>query len=156
MPDGTIQTTGTGQGASDQKLDLRQVLSDLISSAVNLRVATIVGDVTVSGAIQDMTVTVPTVAKSIVTNIDLVRGDITTVVSPDLLDAAHQSLVERHYAAVDAAQKNVKDNVAAFFSLIGNLRDSLLPAPTARAPKTIQVQEPAQPQSQPQLQAQVG
>lgn len=137
--------TGGAGGGKDEGLNLRQTLSEMVTSAVNLRVTTVVGDVVMAGRIEDMTVSAPTgPAKALITNIDLLRGDVTTVVSPDLLGDAYKDLVTRHYAAVDSAQKNVKDNIAAFADMLGGVRNALLPGAKPRDDKGIAV-SPGQP-----------
>ncbi|WP_029010172.1 hypothetical protein [Azospirillum halopraeferens] len=132
-------TQQTAVPAAPAKLSPVQMLSDLLTSAVNLRVATIIGDVTMTGRIEDMQVTVPATATTIITNTNLVAGDVTTVVSRELLNDTYKDLVERHYAAVTAANQSVRDTVGALLGLIGSLKGNELPAPSARAEKPITV-----------------
>ena len=74
---------------------------------------------------------------SLVTDINLVAGDITTVMSEKLLGADHTELRAAHQAAVTQAQQIVARNADILVSIakeIGNQLDRL-PAPSSADPE---------------------
>jgi hypothetical protein len=110
-----------------------QALSDTISRAVNLRVVTVIGDAQVQGALENLQITAPNATgTSLVTDIDLVQGDITTVVSQPLLGPDYADLRNMHQAAVAQAQAIVKSNVDIMVSIVKEIGDQLhqLPPPS--------------------------
>ena len=111
-----------------------QALSDTIQRAVNLRIVTVVGDAQVQGVLQNLQVTAPSAdSGSLITDINLVAGDITTVLSEKLLGADHAELRAAHQATVAQAQQIVARNVEILVSIakeIGN-QLNLLPAPSS-------------------------
>jgi hypothetical protein len=113
--------------------DFWQTLSDTIHRAVNLRVVTLVGDAAVQGTLERLEVGAPaTSAGSLVTDINLVGGDITHIVSDKLLGAEHAELRNAHEAAVKQAQDIVERNVNILVSIAKEIGGQLhaLPAPT--------------------------
>ena len=92
--------------------DFWQTLSDTIHRAVNLRIITVVGDATVKGTVERLEVDVPPAAAgSLVTDINLVGGDITRIMSDKLMGADYADLRNAHEAAVKQAQEIVERNV---------------------------------------------
>jgi hypothetical protein len=114
-----------------------QALSDTIHRAVNLRIVTVVGDAQVVGALETLQVSAPAATSgSLVTDINLVAGDITTVMSERLLGADHAELRAAHQAAVTQAQQIVARNAEILVSIakeIGHQLDQL-PAPSSPSP----------------------
>jgi hypothetical protein len=89
-------------------------------SAANLQVVTAVGTPELSGRLDAPDVTLPAQPEHcIVTNINLVAGDVAMVVSPGFLkgDPALDAVRADHAAMVTAAQASVTKNVAALVSL---------------------------------------
>jgi hypothetical protein len=113
--------------------DFWQTLSDTIHRAVNLRIVTLVGDAAVHGTLERLEVGAPpTSAGSLVTDINLVGGDITRIVSDKLLGIEHADLRIAHEAAVKQAQDIVARNVSILVSIAKEIGGQLgaLPAPT--------------------------
>ena len=113
--------------------DFWQTLSDTIHRAVNLRIVTVVGDATVKGTLERMEVDVPSSsAWSLVTDINLVGGDITRIVSDKLLGNEYADLRNAHEAAVKQSQEIVERNVGILISVAKELGEQLgaLPAPS--------------------------
>ena len=114
-----------------------QALSDTIHRAVNLRIVTLVGDAKVEGTLEALQVSAPAVASgTLVTDINLVAGDITNIVSEKLLGADHAELRAGHQAAVTQAQQIIARNAEILISIakeIGNQLNSL-PPPSSPGP----------------------
>jgi hypothetical protein len=113
--------------------DFWQTLSDTIHRAVNLRVVTVVGEATVKGTVERLQVDVPPAAAgSLVTDINLVGGDITRIMSDKLMGADYADLRNAHEAAVKQAQEIVERNVNILISVAKELGEQLnvLPAPS--------------------------
>jgi hypothetical protein len=113
--------------------DFWQTLSDTIHRAVNLRIVTVVGDATVKGTVERLEVDVPPAAAgSLVTDINLVGGDITRIISDKLMGADYADLRNAHEAAVKQAQEIVERNVGILISVAKELGEQLnvLPAPS--------------------------
>jgi hypothetical protein len=113
--------------------DFWQTLSDTIHRAVNLRVITMVGDATVKGTVERLEVDMPPAAAgSLVTDINLVGGDITRIMSDKLMGADYADLRSAHEAAVKQAQEIVERNVGILISVAKELGEQLnvLPAPS--------------------------
>jgi hypothetical protein len=114
--------------------DVWQALSDTINRAVNLRIVTLVGDATVTGTLERLEVGAPsTSGGSLVTDINLVGGDITRISSDKLLGAEYADLRASHQDSVKQAQDIVERNVKILTSIIKELGDQLhqLPQPSA-------------------------
>ncbi len=113
--------------------DFWQTLSDTIHRAVNLRIVTVVGEATVKGTVERLEVDVPPVAAgSLVTDINLIGGDITRIMSDKLMGADYADLRNAHEAAVKQAQEIVERNVSILISVAKELGEQLnvLPAPS--------------------------
>ena len=114
-----------------------QALSDTIHRAVNLRIVTLVGDAQVQGTLEALQVSAPAQsAGTLVTDINLVAGDITNIVSEKLLGTDHAELRAGHQAAVTQAQQIIARNAEILISIakeIGNQLGSL-PAPSSPGP----------------------
>ena len=114
-----------------------QALSDTIHRAVNLRVITIVGDAQVQGTLESLQVTAPAASSgTLVTDINIVGGDITTIISEKFLGADHADLRAAHQSAVTQAQDIVARNIAVLVSVAKEIGNQLgmLPAPSSQAP----------------------
>ena len=112
--------------------DFWQTLSDTIHRTVNLRIVTLVGDAAVTGSLERLVVNAPaTASASLVTDINLVGGDITSIVSDKLLGADSAGLRAAHDATVKQAQDIVERNVKILISIAKEISDQLgsLPAP---------------------------
>lgn len=130
-----------------------QALSDTIHRAVNLRVITLVGDAQVQGTLESLQVTAPAAdSGTLVTDINLVGGDITTIISEKFLGADHADLRAAHQASVTQAQDIVARNIGVLVSVVKEIGNQLgaLPAPSLQAPVRATAPEagsaPAQPQ----------
>ena len=85
--------------------DFWQTLSNTIHRAINLRVTTMIGDVVVKGPLDHLEVDAPTTPSScLVTDINLVGGDITRVISEKLLGAEYADLRSAHRTQCEQAQ----------------------------------------------------
>jgi hypothetical protein len=109
-----------------ETLNLRQTLGRAVRSAINLRVITVVGDVTLTGTIESPTVTAPTSGPAVVTNINLLGGDIITAISPQIangdlaeLKAFHDGVVAKAEEMVERNVRLLKDLISAGFETIG-------------------------------------
>jgi hypothetical protein len=114
-----------------------QALSDTIHRCVNLRIITLVGDAQVEGTLETLRVSAPTaVSGALVTDINIVAGDITTIISERLLGADHADLRAAHQATVAQAQEIVARNVAILVSIAKEIGNQLgaLPAPSSPGP----------------------
>ncbi len=114
-----------------------QALSDTIHRAVNLRVITLVGDAQIQGTLESLQVTAPAAnSGTLVTDINIVGGDVTTIISERFLGADHAELRAAHQAAVTQAQEIVARNISVLVSVAKEIGDLLgaLPAPSSPAP----------------------
>ena len=110
--------------------DLWQALSDTINRAVNLRIVTLVGDAVVTGTLEKLAVGAPgTSGGALVTDINLVGGDITRIASEKLLGAEYADLRAGHQDSVKQAQDIVERNVKMLISIIKELGDQLQKLP---------------------------
>jgi hypothetical protein len=120
--------------------NLWQALSDTIHRTVNLRIVTVVGDAVVQGTLEQMQVGAPTAnSGTLVTDINLVGGDITRIVSEKLLGPDYADLRAAHQDAVKQAQDIVARNANILVSIVKELGSQIdaLPPPSAgpnRAP----------------------
>jgi hypothetical protein len=113
--------------------DFWQTLSNTIHRAINLRVTTMIGDVVVKGPLDQLEVDAPTTPSScLVTDINLVGGDITRVISEKLLGAEYADLRSAHQDSVRQAQDIVERNVKILISIVKEIGDDIgkLPPPT--------------------------
>jgi hypothetical protein len=107
-----------------------QALSDTINRAVNLRIVTLVGDAVVTGTLEKLAVGAPvTSGGALVTDINLVGGDITRITSDKLLGAEYADLRAAHQDSVKQAQDIVERNVKMLISIIKELGDQLQKLP---------------------------
>jgi hypothetical protein len=113
-----------------------QALSDTIHRAVNLRVITMVGDAKVQGDLESLQVSAPQASSTMVTDINLVAGDVTTMISEKLLGADQAELRAAHQAAVAQAQEIVSRNAQILVSIAKEIGNQLgaLPAPSSPGP----------------------
>lgn len=111
-----------------------QTLSDTIRRAVNLRVVTLVGDAKVTGDLTQLSIAAPDPAgtSSMVTDINLVGGDITQIISEKLMGADAAEVRAAHEAALKQSQEIVTRNVQILVSVAKELGDKLqlLPPPS--------------------------
>jgi hypothetical protein len=113
--------------------DLWQALSDTINRAVNLRIVTLLGDPVVTGTLERLAVASPSaLSGAVVTDINLVGGDITRIMSEKLLGPEYADLRSAHQDSVKQAQDIVARNVQILTSIIKELGDQLhlLPGPS--------------------------
>jgi hypothetical protein len=110
-------------------MTLGEMMLAVARSAANLQVVTAVGAPTLTGALDAPNVALPPQPDHcIVTNVNLVAGDVTVVVSPGFLqeDAALARLRADHGATVTAAQAAVAANLTALVALVKQLGDGML------------------------------
>jgi len=92
-----------------------------------------IGDVVVKGPLDHLEVDAPTTPSScLVTDINLVGGDITRVISEKLLGAEYADLRSAHQDSVRQAQDIVERNVKILISIVKEIGDDIgkLPPPT--------------------------
>jgi hypothetical protein len=124
--------TDEGQGAGRARAgkpssDPKGTIAKIFDGLVHATIVTAVGDVAVtitSGRSEPEIDTPKPITKAIVTIVDLIDGDITNVVSPELLDDT--ALRAFHTQQVEASLKVLPDNVRSLAelakSLLGELR----------------------------------
>jgi hypothetical protein len=123
-------TAATGGQDSMAESDLWQALSDTINRAVNLRIVTLVGDAVVTGTLEKLAVGAPvTSGGALVTDINLVGGDITRIASEKLLGVEYADLRAAHQDSVRQAQDIVERNVKILISIVRELGDQLQKLP---------------------------
>jgi hypothetical protein len=106
--------------------DIWQTLNKTIQNAVNLRVTTIVCDAVVSGKLDQLDVDVPANPTTcLVTDINLVEGDITRIISEKLLGPEFADLRSAHQESVKQAQDIVERNVNILISIVKEIGDEL-------------------------------
>jgi hypothetical protein len=113
--------------------DLWQALSDTINRAVNLRIVTLLGDPVVTGTLERLAVAAPaTLTGALVTDVNLVGGDITRIMTEKLLGPEYADLRSAHQESVKQAQDIVARNVQILTTIIKELGDQLhlLPEPS--------------------------
>lgn len=115
------------------EFDFWQALSDTIHRSVNLRIVTLVGDAGVTGTLERMEIAAPTAsAGTLVTDINLVAGDVTRIISERLLAPEFADLRSAHELSVTQAQDIVERNVKILVTIVKELGQQLgmLPPPT--------------------------
>jgi hypothetical protein len=118
----------TGQ---DKRLNVLDALGATIRSAINLRVITLVGDAPITGSVESPNVSMPAQAVSMVTNINLVEGDVSTLVSQAFLGGQYAELRTLHAAMTEQAQKIIERNVAILQAIVKTVEGDL-PLPERR------------------------
>lgn len=116
-----------------------QTLSDTVHRAVNLRVITVLGDAQITGTLEQLHVSSPPAqAPSLVTDINVVGGDITTIVSEKLHGPDFADLRAGHAASIVQAQAILERNVNILVTLFKALGDRIddIPAPSAGPSRT--------------------
>lgn len=99
-------------------VDLREALARAARSAVNLRVITLVGDTSPTGSLDSPRVDLPAAQAAVVTNINLLGGDIVTCVSPAMVNGDLAELRAFHDGMVAKAEGIVERNVRLLRELI--------------------------------------
>ena len=110
-----------------------QTISDTIDRAVNLRIVTLVGEASITGSCEDMKIDTPKApVGSLVTDINLVGGDITNMVSEKLLGPEYANVRETHQESVTQAQDIIARNVNILMSIVKEIGEHLgaLPPPS--------------------------
>lgn len=116
-----------------------QALSDSIHRAVNLRVVTLVGDAQVQGTLESLRIAAPAApSASLITDINIIGGDMTTIVSERLRGPEFAELRNEHAAAVKQAQDIIERNVNILVTVAKEIGSQLgaLPAPSAGPNRT--------------------
>jgi hypothetical protein len=89
-----------------------EALSNTVHRAVNLRVVTMLGDPVIGGTLEELQVSAPAgTCPSMVTDINLIGGDVTYIISEQLHAAEYADLRQGHAAAVTQANAIVERNV---------------------------------------------
>jgi hypothetical protein len=102
-------------------MKISEMLAKVARNAVNLQTVTCLGEVRLIGTVQSIDVTMPddlSKVHSMVTNVNLLEGDIVTCVSPDLLDPQYEDLRKLHQEMASRGQGIVERNVAILRGLI--------------------------------------
>jgi hypothetical protein len=105
------------------KLD--EALGATIRSAINLRIITLVGDSSVTGSVESPNVTMPAQAVSMVTNINLVEGDVSTLVSQAFLGSQYAELRTLHAAMTEQAHKIIERNIEILQAVLKSVEGDL-------------------------------
>ena len=118
IADGRAQRTG--------EVDLRELLAEAVTSLINLKITTMVGEARISGPIHKLDVQLPGVGASAVTNINLLDGDIANCISPAIvggdykdIKALHEAMVEKGQAIVERNVRLLRELLAAGFTRLG-------------------------------------
>lgn len=108
-----------------KKPDFRAWVEGVVRSAIRLQVVTIVGDPDLKGSVGDVQASVrpDDPGEAIVTSINVLEGDITTVIAPKNSSEDRKWLRDYHAAQVDRAQELVAKNLDAVASLGKKLAD---------------------------------
>jgi hypothetical protein len=93
-------------------MNVLEALSATVQSAINLRIITLVGDAPITGSIENPRVSMPTQAVSMVTNINLVEGDVSTLISQPFLGGEYAELRALHAEMAERAHKVIERNLA--------------------------------------------
>jgi hypothetical protein len=109
---------------ADEK-ELRETLREIFLHLKEVRVVTVVGDVTVavstdeSKTIKTTVTPAPGETKALITVFDLIDGDVTNVISPELLD--NSALRAFHSEQVERSIKVLPDHVRAITTVFEKL-----------------------------------
>lgn len=106
-------------------MKLDEALGATIRSAINLRVITLVGDATIGGSIESPSVSMPAQAVSMVTNINLVEGDVSTLVSQAFLGSEYAELRTLHAAVTEQAHKIIERNIEILQAILKSVEGDL-------------------------------
>jgi len=107
-------------------MNLLDMMMRVATSAANLKVVTVIGPPTLGGTLENVSVTLPpTPTECLVTNINLLAGDVTHIASPSFVGATGglDAVQKAHEQLVVQAQASVKANIEALVNLankIGN------------------------------------
>jgi hypothetical protein len=113
----TGSISGPSGSGTDSSHTLREKIFEAINDLVSLKVTT--------------TVNIGATPKSIVTTINLLEGDITTVMDDDFVSGPYQSLREFHQKREDQGQAIINGNVEALKSLLDLFNRTQPPAVSA-------------------------
>jgi hypothetical protein len=128
-----MSTSGTTRNADDAEDVPRKLWEKLlrgISSAVELRVITIVSDLPITGEFRRPEVTLrPNTSNAIATSINLIEGDITSAAPESMWSPDRAVIREFHQAQIDRGGEIVERNIrlvselgSALAKAIGELR----------------------------------
>jgi len=128
-----MSTSGTARNADKPEERPRKLWEKLlkgISSAVELRIVTIVGDLPLTGDFCRPEVTIqPNTSNAIVTSINLIEGDITSAAPESMWSPDRAVVREFHQAQIDRGGEIVERNIrlvselgSALAKAIGELR----------------------------------
>jgi hypothetical protein len=93
--------------------DIKNALKELIT----LKIVTAVGPIQLDGA-GNPKATCDISTRLILTEINLLQGDITTKISPEFVTGEYQNLRDFHMSRVSEAQDIVQKNIAAIKSMV--------------------------------------
>jgi hypothetical protein len=105
-------------------MNLLELMIRVATSAANLRVVTVIGTPTLGGTLENISVTLPpTPTECLVTNINLLAGDVTHIASPSFVGATGglDAVQKAHEQLVAQAQASVKANIEALVSLANQI-----------------------------------
>lgn len=127
---------GNGATGSKPKLTIGQKIAHALQNAMELRVITVVGDGTVKGTFPELGLQFDGAEeKAIATSIDLVQGDITTVISPAYAGDSGEALRGFHAEQVSEGKAIVERNVRLLVD-IGREIVSLVDSENAKGEET--------------------
>ncbi len=106
-------------------MNVLEALSATVQSAINLRVITLVGDAPITGSIENPRVAMPGQAVSMVTNINLVEGDVSTLVSQAFLGSEYAELRTLHAAVTEQAHKIIERNIEILQAILKSVEGNL-------------------------------
>ena len=111
-------------------MNVLEALSATVQSAINLRIITLVGDAPITGSIENPRVAMPGQAVSMVTNINLVEGDVSTLISQPFLGGEYAELRALHAEMAERAHKVIERNLA----ILQEILEDRAGRPPGRAP----------------------
>src|SRR5689334_13466535 len=106
-------------------MKLSEALGATIRSAINLRIVTLVGDASIAGSVESPSVTMPAQPISMVTNINVAAGDVSTLVSQAFLGSEYTELRALHAAMTEQAHKLVERNVEILQAILKSVEGDL-------------------------------
>ncbi len=109
--------------------DLKGMLQNVVSNLVNLQTVTYVGDVKIEGDLTNIKVKIgENIAKSyMITNVNLLAGDIVTIIHPSLADNSMPRIGQLHNDMQEKASSIVERNVRMLNELIQSGVELIIP-----------------------------
>lgn len=105
-------TAAAAGGAPQEKQTMWERLLQAVQAAVELQIVTVVGEATISGDINDTKVKFPPdTTNAIATSINLIEGDITSVVPKQFWSPENEVIRQYHQAQIEKGHAVVAGNI---------------------------------------------